>query len=45
MWTSISRAWQIAFEQGWEAFQNGSIPIGAAIADENGNVISFGRNA
>ena len=30
--------------QGWEAFKNGSIPIGAVITDENGNIISTGRN-
>ncbi len=30
--------------QGWEAFKNGSIPIGAVITDETGNLISMGRN-
>ena len=30
--------------QGWEAFKNGSIPIGAVITDEIGNIISTGRN-
>ena len=44
MWDTLNIAWQIAFEQAWEAFANGSIPIGAAITNENGNVISFGRN-
>ena len=44
MWDTISIAWQIAFEQAWESFVNGSIPIGSSITDENGNVISFGRN-
>jgi tRNA(Arg) A34 adenosine deaminase TadA len=44
MWNEISEPWKIAFLQGWEAFKNGSIPIGAAIADENSNIISVGRN-
>lgn len=44
MWDSIEKPWQIAFEQGWEALKNGSIPIGAVITDEYGNVISQGRN-
>lgn len=44
MWERIEKPWQIAFEQGWEALKNGSIPIGAVITDENGNVISLGRN-
>lgn len=44
MWNTISKAWQAAFEQGWEAFINGSIPIGSVIADENGEIISYGRN-
>jgi len=44
MWEEIEKPWKIAFMQGWEAFKNGSIPIGAVIADENGNIISKGRN-
>lgn len=44
MWNDIAEPWKMAFLQGWEAFKNGSIPIGAAIIDETGNVISVGRN-
>lgn len=44
MWNEIAEPWKMAFLQGWEAFKNGSIPIGAAIVDENGKVISLGRN-
>lgn len=44
MWDTMSKAWQVAFEQGWEALKNGSIPIGASITDKSGTVISFGRN-
>ena len=44
MWDSIGRPWQVAYEQAWEAFSKGSFPIGASIADEDGEIISFGRN-
>ena len=44
MWEKLELPWKAAFSQGWESFRNGSIPIGAALADENGNVISVGRN-
>ncbi len=44
MWSDISIAWQTAFRAGWESFKNGSIPIGAAICDENGEIICIGRN-
>ncbi|NLG88885.1 MAG: nucleoside deaminase [Clostridiaceae bacterium] len=44
MWDEIETPWKIAFMQGWEAFKNGSVPIGAVITDENGNIISKGRN-
>ena len=44
MWNDISKIWQIAFYEGWNSFKNGSIPIGAVIADENDNIICTGRN-
>lgn len=44
MWKDLSKEWQEAFLLGWEAFKNGSIPIGAIIVDESMNVISRGRN-
>lgn len=44
MWNDLSKAWQEAFLAGWEAFRNGSVPIGAVIVDENMNIISRGRN-
>lgn len=44
MWNSLERPWQMSFEQGWEALKAGSIPIGAVIADESGNVISRGKS-
>ena len=44
MWSDISYLWQAAFSEGWEAFKSGSVPIGAAICDENGGLILTGRN-
>lgn len=44
MWDEIAEPWKMAFLLGWEAFKNGSIPIGAVIIDEIGNTISMGRN-
>ena len=44
MWNDLSKAWQTAFSAGWESFKNGSIPIGAVICDENGEIICTGRN-
>ena len=44
MWEIVARPWQAAFEQGWEAFKNKCLPIGAVITDENGNIISSGRS-
>lgn len=44
MWNDLSAPWKSAFLQSWEAFKNGSIPIGAVIVDKNEKVISVGRN-
>lgn len=44
MWNEISEAWKAAFSAGWKSFRKGSVPIGAAICDENGSVIISGRN-
>jgi tRNA(adenine34) deaminase len=44
MWESLSRPWQAALEMTWEAYCNGTTPIGAVIVDADGNIISRGRN-
>lgn len=44
MWKDLSAEWKTTFEQAWVAFQHGSLPIGAIITDETGNVIIAGRN-
>ena len=41
MWKDLSTEWQKTFEQAWIAFQHGSIPIGAIITDEAGNVTIY----
>ena len=44
MWCDLTKEWQRAFEEAWISFQGGSIPIGAIITDQNGNVLMTGRN-
>jgi tRNA(adenine34) deaminase len=44
MWKDLSPEWQTAFEEAWTAFRNGSIPIGAAIYGENGELLVRDRN-
>jgi len=44
MWNDLSEIWKTAFEEAWISFKNGSIPIGAVIADENGNIILKDHN-
>lgn len=44
MWNDLSEEWKKTLEQAWLAFQHGSIPIGAIITDEEGNVLIAGRN-
>jgi tRNA(adenine34) deaminase len=44
MWNRLSEAWKECFEQAWVSYRNGSFPIGSVITDENGEVISTGRN-
>jgi len=44
MWETLDPPWQAALEMAWEAYCAGTVPIGAVIADANGNVVSRGRN-
>jgi tRNA(adenine34) deaminase len=44
MWSEISEPWKVCFEEAWEAYCNGSIPIGAVIVSSDGEIISRGRN-
>lgn len=44
MWNNLNKPWQRAFELAWESYKNDTIPIGAVIADSNGEIIVEGRN-
>ncbi len=37
MWETLDPPWQAALEMAWEAYCNGTIPIGAAVADADGH--------
>jgi tRNA(Arg) A34 adenosine deaminase TadA len=43
-WENLEIPWQEAFLQGWMAFCHGSVPIGSVICDQNGNILTKGRN-
>src|SRR5918999_2641932 len=36
--------WRECFELAWEAFRAGTIPVGAVVADESGEIVARGRN-
>jgi len=43
-WKSLGNTWQTVMLSAVEAYLKNSIPIGAAIVDNNGAVVSIGRN-
>jgi tRNA(adenine34) deaminase len=44
LWDHLPVPWRACVELAWEAYGAGSLPIGAVVADAEGNVISRGRN-
>ena len=44
LWANLPIYWQVCFEEAWEAYIHGSVPIGAAVVDNHGNIIGKGRN-
>jgi tRNA(adenine34) deaminase len=44
MFSSLSSNWQVCIEQAWEGYCVGSLPIGAVVVNETGNIIAKGRN-
>lgn len=44
MWETLSHPWRVCVEQAWEAYCSGSVPIGAVITNETGEILSVGRN-
>lgn len=43
-WSDLDFAIQVCFAEAWEAYCAGSIPIGAAVLDAEGRLLSRGRN-
>lgn len=41
---SLAPPWPDVFELMWEAYLAGTIPVGAVVADEDGAIVSRGRN-
>lgn len=44
VWEELEYGWQMAFSKAWDAFCSGTIPIGAAIINENNVLVSLGQN-
>lgn len=44
MWMELNKSWQEALKEAWEAYGKGTIPIGCVIVNEQGEIISRGRN-
>jgi tRNA(adenine34) deaminase len=44
MWSKLSPPWRAILDAAWEASCAGSVPIGAAIASQDGCVLAIGRN-
>ena len=44
MWETLSEPWRVCVELAWEAYRAGSLPIGAVVADTEGQLLSSGRN-
>jgi len=42
--SSLDAAWRATFDLAWEAWRAGTIPIGAVVADADGNQVAAGRN-
>lgn len=36
--------WEVCFNEAWESYKHGSVPIGAVVIDDHRNLISRGRN-
>jgi tRNA(adenine34) deaminase len=44
LWTRLSVPWRACVDLAWEAYQAGSLPIGAVVIDAEGKVLALGRN-
>ncbi|MEM8532023.1 MAG: nucleoside deaminase [Chloroflexota bacterium] len=43
-WQQLAFPWQVCLEEAWAAYCVGSLPIGAAITDRQGQLLSRGHN-
>jgi tRNA(Arg) A34 adenosine deaminase TadA len=43
-WSDLQPLWQSCLEEAWQAFLHGTVPIGAVIANANGEILARGRN-
>jgi tRNA(Arg) A34 adenosine deaminase TadA len=43
-WADLDGPWRRALSLAWEAYGNGTIPVGAALADGAGEIVAEGRN-
>jgi tRNA(Arg) A34 adenosine deaminase TadA len=43
-WEQLEDPWRAAFELAWESFRAGTVPVGAVVVDEDGTILSSGRN-
>jgi tRNA(adenine34) deaminase len=44
MWDRLSIPWRACLEEAWAAYCAGSIPVGAVVADADGQILTRGRN-
>ncbi len=44
MWIDLEKTWKEVLKLAWEAYKRDTIPIGAVIVDEKGDIIAKGRN-
>ncbi|MEW6523853.1 MAG: nucleoside deaminase [Bacillota bacterium] len=44
MWNGMPPQWRACFEEAWDAYCHGSMPVGAAIVGPDGNILARGRN-
>ncbi len=44
LWDRMPYVWKVCTEQAWMAFMEGSVPVGAVVANANGEVVARDRN-
>lgn len=44
MWKNLSKPWIVCLDEAWQAYCAGSLPIGAVIVGQDGEILTRGRN-